>query len=63
MRAAPSQSGVPNGIRTRVATVKGLCPRPLDDRDAAKQLKLNDLVELVGFEPTTSCMPCKRSTS
>jgi hypothetical protein len=25
--------GVPNGIRTRVATLKGLCPRPLDDGD------------------------------
>ncbi len=22
----------PDGIRTRVAAVKGLCPRPLDDR-------------------------------
>ena len=26
-------SGVPSGIRTRVAAVKGRCPRPLDDRD------------------------------
>ena len=26
--------GVPNGIRTRVAGVKGQCPRPLDDGDA-----------------------------
>ena len=25
--------GVPNGIRTRVAGVKGQCPRPLDDGD------------------------------
>ena len=25
--------GVPTGIRTPVPTVKGLCPRPLDDRD------------------------------
>ena len=25
--------GVPNGIRTRVAAVKGRCPRPLDERD------------------------------
>src|SRR5580700_12067080 len=24
-------SGTPNGIRTRVAAVKGRCPRPLDD--------------------------------
>ena len=27
------ETGVPNGIRTRVAAVKGRCPRPLDDRD------------------------------
>ena len=26
-------TGVPTGIRTPVATVKGLCPRPLDDGD------------------------------
>jgi hypothetical protein len=26
-------SGVPNGIRTRVAAVKGRCPGPLDDGD------------------------------
>ena len=25
--------GVPTGIRTPVPTVKGLCPRPLDDGD------------------------------
>ncbi len=25
--------GVPNGIRTRVAALKGQCPRPLDDGD------------------------------
>ena len=25
--------GVPNGIRTRVLALKGLCPRPLDDGD------------------------------
>ena len=28
-----ARSGVPTGIRTPVATVKGLCPRPLDDGD------------------------------
>ncbi len=26
-------AGVPYGIRTRVAAVKGRCPRPLDERD------------------------------
>ena len=25
--------GVPNGIRTRVRSVRGCCPRPLDDED------------------------------
>ena len=48
--------GVPTGIRTPVPTVKGSCPRPLDDRDL-------DLVEDSGIEPLTSCMPCKRSPS
>ena len=28
------KNGVPNGIRTRVAAVKGRCPRPLDDGNA-----------------------------
>jgi hypothetical protein len=55
-----TRDGVPNGIRTRVATLKGLCPRPLDDGDAGSDTKM---VELVGIEPTTSCMPCKRSPS
>ena len=27
----PRENGDPNGIRTRVAGVKGRCPRPLDD--------------------------------
>ena len=48
--------GVPKGIRTPVPTVKGLCPRPLDDGDLI-------LVEVSGIEPLTSCMPCKRSPS
>ncbi len=26
-------NGAPNGIRTRVAALKGQCPRPLDDGD------------------------------
>ena len=28
-----SKTGVPKGIRTPVAAVKGQCPRPLDDGD------------------------------
>ena len=30
--------GVPYGSRTRVAAVKGRCPRPLDERDAYGEL-------------------------
>jgi hypothetical protein len=29
-------NGVPYGNRTRVAAVKGRCPRPLDERDAKR---------------------------
>ena len=29
--------GVPTGIRTPVTSVKGMCPRPLDDGDAGQQ--------------------------
>src|SRR5688572_31478850 len=32
----PTRIGVPTGIRTPVATVKGSCPRPLDDGDTGK---------------------------
>jgi hypothetical protein len=31
--------GVPYGIRTRVTTVKGWCPRPLDEGDEAAFMK------------------------
>ena len=59
--------GVPTGIRTPVLTVKGWCPRPLDDGDSEidKQTKQSqsNLVEPGGIEPPTSCMPCKRSPS
>ena len=34
LRGRGLEGGVPTGIRTPVATVKGLCPRPLDDGDA-----------------------------
>ena len=32
--AFKKRGGVPNGIRTRAAAVKGRCPGPLDDGDA-----------------------------
>ena len=31
--------GVPYGSRTRVAAVKGRCPRPLDERDALGEVR------------------------
>lgn len=34
----PVVAGVPTGIRTPVSTVKGWCPRPLDDGDAVLNL-------------------------
>ena len=55
-RNGPAKCGVPTGIRTPVAAVKGRCPRPLDDGDQG-------MVEPDGIEPSTSCMPCKRSPS
>ena len=33
-----STIGVPKGIRTPVPTVKGWCPRPLDDGDPRTEL-------------------------
>ena len=33
-------SGVPKGIRTPVPTVKGWCPRPLDDGDFVFKIQL-----------------------
>ena len=33
MPDSQDQTGVPKGIRTPVAAVKGQCPRPLDDGD------------------------------
>ena len=58
------RTGVPTGIRTPVLTVKGWCPRPLDDGDKTLTLfSMRLVVELSGIEPLTSCMPCKRSPS
>ena len=36
-RSCVRGSGVPYGIRTRAANVKGWCPRPLDERDKAER--------------------------
>src|SRR2546426_5479419 len=35
--------GVPYGSRTRVAAVKGRCPRPLDERDARSEEHTSEL--------------------
>ncbi len=53
-----SSTGTPNGIRTRAATLKGWCPRPLDDGGRT----LVQLVGLPGFEPGTSSSRTKRAT-
>ena len=34
LRPHQAKAGIPYEIRTRVAAVKGQCPRPLDERDA-----------------------------
>jgi hypothetical protein len=64
--------GVPKGIRTPVAAVKGQCPRPLDDGDgggsgeaggrgAPRRSSIagpaRGMVEPGGIEPPTSTMP------
>jgi hypothetical protein len=36
---ATTQNGVPSGSRTRVAAVKGRCPRPLDDGDLHRSVE------------------------
>ena len=40
------QSGDPYGIRTRVAAVKGRCPKPLDERDLGYNLILIKLLKV-----------------
>ena len=46
--------GGPSGIRTRVAALKGLCPRPLDDGTL--------LVNRAGLEPATPGLKVRCST-
>jgi len=38
--------GVPTGIRTPVASVKGRCPRPLDDGDIEVNIILSNTANL-----------------
>ena len=53
------ETGDPKGIRTPVTTVKGSCPRPLDDRASLEtilhQVALGQeiLAEWTGLEPAT----------
>src|SRR5207302_394619 len=46
-------SGTPNGIRTRAATLKGWCPRPLDDggRSRREQFRLLLGVPVTDWRP------------
>jgi hypothetical protein len=53
----------PNGIRTRAATLKGWCPRPLDDGGLHCMSPDTSLVVgLPGFEPGTSASRTQRAT-
>ncbi len=51
---------IPNGIRTRVAGVKGRCPRPLDDGD---KWQFPDYLSAEGFEPSTHGLKGRCSTN
>ena len=50
----------PKGIRIPVASVKGKCPRPLDDGGKIEIMKL--VVGITGFEPVTFCSQSRRAT-
>ena len=52
----------PNGIRTRAATLKGWCPRPLDDGGLHFSTTRVVVVGLPGFEPGTSASRTQRAT-
>jgi hypothetical protein len=55
-------NGTPNGIRTRAATLKGWCPRPLDDGGLYCLHSCRCVVGLPGFEPGTSASRTQRAT-
>ena len=54
-----SRFGVPDGIRTRVTAVKGRCPGPLDDGDAASRPRSHQTA--ANFQSTTP--PCLHKAS
>src|SRR4051812_25152847 len=43
------QASTPNGIRTRVATLKGWCPRPLDDGGGRGEATVRLMRRMAGF--------------
>ena len=53
--------GVPKGIRTPASSVKGRCPRPLDDGDLRNKAR-KKLVARDGLEPSTPSLKVKCST-
>src|SRR5690349_13048589 len=48
LRSPASEGTDPDGIRTRVAALKGPCPRPLDDGAGAKRFNAACLPRKVG---------------
>ncbi len=59
---SPNFLRTPNGIRTRAATLKGWCPRPLDDGGLYYECLTAVVVGLPGFEPGTSASRTQRAT-
>ena len=51
----------PNGVRTRASTLRGWCPRPLDD--GAKQTQFSRPPARPGPPSPRTCTPGERSTS
>ena len=45
--------GIPNGIRTRAAALKGRCPRPLDDGGLMTETMFQSFAGVPGLEPRT----------